>query len=259
MEAAFPSAGALLYATGDVTTGGEVYAYLCSAVLIAPDVVLTAGHCVASGWTSVTRYWYTPTADLRSLEFAPGFLPPGAVPVRGLVEHPDFQMPLEDGLASAADLSVYFLASPVPEARPARLLPRSMARALRAGAEVQIVGYGRRTVEPVPFPGGVRKARATSEITAVMRDEMRIGGDAPGQHKCHGDSGGPTFLHLGDRWYLVGITSRQFDDRRCAAGGIDTRVDAYAAWIAQVLQDGCEAIDADHRCRSSTDEGSDDT
>src|SRR5690242_16636923 len=64
----FPTAGALLYAMPAAwPADGVSYQFLCSAVLVAPDAVLTAGHCVASAWTPVTRYYFTRAASLDGL------------------------------------------------------------------------------------------------------------------------------------------------------------------------------------------------
>ena len=63
--------------------------------------------------------------------------------------------------------------------------------------------------------------------------EMAAGGNSV--DSCFGDSGGPLYLktEVGD--YLVGVTSRGYDDAIdfCGEGGIYTRADAVVDWIEE--------------------------
>jgi secreted trypsin-like serine protease len=62
---------------------------------------------------------------------------------------------------------------------------------------------------------------------------------------CKGDSGGPLYVQnaKGD-WLLAGATSRGTDisSTMCGDGGTYVRVDAYAAWIKSVLDEGKPAV-----------------
>ncbi len=73
---------------------------------------------------------------------------------------------------------------------------------------------------------------------------MQIGKGSPQPHKCHGDSGGPTYLTVNkgskhERTVLVGVTSHAYDDDDCLHGGVDTRIDPYLKWIKRTLQADC--------------------
>jgi secreted trypsin-like serine protease len=63
--------------------------------------------------------------------------------------------------------------------------------------------------------------------------ELGAGGD--GTDTCYGDSGGPIFLNTDSGDYLVGITSRGWDDVTvdCGQGGIYVRPDAVLAWLEE--------------------------
>jgi secreted trypsin-like serine protease len=55
---------------------------------------------------------------------------------------------------------------------------------------------------------------------------------------CRGDSGGPIFDLVEDRWRLIGLTSRKLPTARaaCGGGGICTHVGALAPWLDQQLE-----------------------
>ena len=57
--------------------------------------------------------------------------------------------------------------------------------------------------------------------------DFQVGGDASTSRKCHGDSGGPTYMKVqtqsAEKWRVVGITSHAYDESDCQKGGVDTR------------------------------------
>jgi len=73
---------------------------------------------------------------------------------------------------------------------------------------------------------------------------MQIGGDTETTRKCHGDSGGPTYLEVDtphdEASRVIGVTSHTYDAEDCNKGGVDTRVDAYLDWIDDELRAACE-------------------
>jgi hypothetical protein len=129
----------------------------------------------------------------------------------------------------------------------AGVVPEVLAReadqaALVVGATVAIAGYGRR--ELASEERGL-KAYARSFIGEVGAAELQIGDVAPVPQKCNGDSGGPSLLDVDDgrlpRARLVGVTSRAYDAiSGCERGGVDTRVDRYVPWIAEVMRAACD-------------------
>ncbi len=245
--AAGPAAavGALL-ATADDGRSHEG-AFMCSAVLVAPTVALTAAHCVAlveadaaeEGWQ--LDWWLTFADDVRRFDGPDPTLPPRTVAVRQAVVHPGFDAgrPIRSHTLDAAhDLAVLLLAEPAPVAA----VP--MARTPPEAAPVLIGGYGMRADDP-DAPGaapGLRLA-GPSRLFSVGSHELRVGrrlglgaSIPPGlAEKCGGDSGGPTFAETAAGWRVVGLTSRgHADDPGCAIAGIDTRVDVYAVWVDAV-------------------------
>ena len=58
---------------------------------------------------------------------------------------------------------------------------------------------------------------------------MQIGSGSETSRKCHGDSGGPTYMDVTTtsdvKQRVIGVTSHAYDESDCAKGGIDTRID----------------------------------
>jgi len=196
----------------------------CSGTLIAPDVVLTAGHCIG----------------IRPVEVVVGtidFAAPGgggqAIAVRSATAYPDWQ--------HTYDVGVLVLE------HPAGAMPRTIASTctaeadLVAGAKVEVVGFGLTTKSGTGDNSRLHQAKlvvtdptctsaAGCAPAVAPGGEFAAGGD--GTDACFGDSGGP--IYLDDA--LVGVVSRGLSEpgNPCGNGGIYVRADAVASWIEKV-------------------------
>ena len=238
----FTSAGAILVGAHDDELSLEPsrYSMLCTGTLIAPDVILTAGHCQR---TPGTHYYFTLALDVTSLQASPEMPPEPLYEVAAWVRHPDFGTPPGPGLGLVNDVSLAFLTEPLYDVEPATVLTPDLAEEfLKVGTPVSIVGYGMRT-DPVRHPGvrdaGI-KAQAESVISEVSEWEMKIGDNYPVAQKCYGDSGGPSYMKTDMGTVIVGVTSRSYRGTGCSRGGIDERVDALYDWIAGTMQEACD-------------------
>lgn len=237
-EADYPATGALLVVAG----GGLFGQVVCTGTLIAPDVVLTAAHCTLdpTGGAITLEYYFSFSLDVSAFGQSTTQLPPRTTKARSLAPHPDFDIngtmqPL--GLGDFKDIGLIFLDAPVTDVDPAPLA--EAGQPLVVGDPVQITGYGVRTANGME--AGI-KYQANTWINEVGAAEMQIGDLPPTPQKCHGDSGGPTYLEpsAGAPLVIIGVTSRAYDQSDCERGGVDTRVETHLEWIAATMAAACQ-------------------
>jgi Trypsin len=274
--------------TSQLLGDGRLRSPSCTGTLIAPDVVLAAAHCVDrellaqqfGGLAEIEAlaFYISFQADVRAvsgegLGGAPGDLPSDAVDVVGTVAHPDFFLDENSlgGLGQANDVSLIFLATPVTRVAPMAIMRPADAAAITEGATVRIAGWGQQ--EPSsgdPFDpanadivAGVKQC-GEAFINEVGEYEIQVGAGLETTRKCHGDSGGPTYLTLaGGQTRVIGVTSRAYSTADCDEGGVDMRVDAYADWIdaemavacTSELRIGCDVVPAEGEGEGEEGEG----
>jgi len=195
----------------------------CSGTLIAPEVVLTAAHCVDTISPTLLEVFFGNHVD-----------DPGER--REVVEvmpHPLYE---EDLIRY--DLGLVRLASPAPaDATPIPYLPVNLALTTADEGElVDFVGFGRTE----DMTSGL-KLIATGAMTRICDGPAQCTWNnapvAPAAFAysmvdggpCKGDSGGPAFVVRGNQEYVAGVTS--YGDEDCTFYGVSTRPTSYAAWI----------------------------
>jgi hypothetical protein len=224
--------------------GSGVWFQGCSGTLIAPYIFLTAGHCTAWAGSLGT------TGDTHvRVNFAPNALDFDDTDtyreVEAVMTHPDFAWwPASD----RHDVGVLILKEPVLDRTPAELPELGLLdllkkqKKLRQGSEEQdfvVVGYGGTLDWPPPqMTYEDQRQYAESEYQALLPAWLRMsqnqatgdGGTGPG------DSGGPAFLTVGEKEYLVGITS--WGDVPCVSAGFNYRTDIPQTQIFLALVQG---------------------
>jgi len=192
-----PYVGFLLFYAPDAE-GNIVPQWTCSGSLIAPKVVLTAGHCT-DGATKA-QVWFA--SDI----FQTGF-PTGGVESAAIHTHPDFSWDWQGALGwNAVDSGIVILQDEVTDKGYAVLPEVGQVDRLRMKADVDIVGYGGQFKLKISGPpygrwvaNGMRYYAPSQIVASENRNSdmwLRLTAN-PGQGKggtCFGDSGGPDLL-----------------------------------------------------------------
>ncbi len=197
----------------------------CTGVLVAPDVVLTAGHCIGGIQTVKLD-----AADYRDKG--------EEIEVVDTIEHTNSW--------NTFDAAVLILAE------EARTEPRIIATDCLLedhyadGASVTMTGWGAKDQNGVQYDTLLR-AGTTQVVDHDCSDinkgcnsqvspggELRAGGN--GADACFGDSGGPLYLHTPSGDFLIGLTSRGYTQStvNCGEGTIYVRADAILDWVENV-------------------------
>jgi V8-like Glu-specific endopeptidase len=243
-----PTPQGLYPATGALMTAMQ---FSCTGTLIAPQAVLTAGHCLDPQFLGGTIPGFTLALNANAVD-------PEQIH-QGLAAHPHPEFSLGAG-GITHDIGVLLLKTPITDVDPATLPTAEEGRALVAGMDLHISGYGVTSVNQMD--AGV-KHHATTYLKEVHATELWVGGSGAPQN-CNGDSGGPAYADLaGDgSLRIVGVVSG--GPPACDQGGVDTRVDAYVDWIHEVVGDcsdgpscrdgdGDGVLDADDVCPDQPD------
>lgn len=241
--------------------------WVCTGTLIAPKVVLTAGHCVEGGNSDKTGWSFKvffgvdrenpkstdETIDVKAFHFPQmyrDFLdsmknsdpsdPLGSQstsdPAEG--EENDDSAASEDEGDSAltsgvddadGDIAVLIL----KEASKAKPIPwnRRAVDDSIAGHSARIVGYG--LTAPRESGGtNVVKKEAKIVISDISKGTIGV---APGpDNPCHGDSGGPMLLKQKGVDTVMAVGHVGFSET-CVEGGNYTRTDRYADFIQKYV------------------------
>jgi len=220
---------------------GNVPAWRCSGALIAPDVVLTAGHCTDGAVAA--RVWFDEDMTYDNVPFP---LYPFGGPGSGAIEgtpytNPDFcseENPYGGGNGLPAfsyrDVGVVVLDEPVYMDEMAALPEAGVVDTLKNKTDVDLVGYGVQYKEGTGIPPYYRwtgprvRLYAPSEFVSgkfvhsaeYMRLSMNPGGGTGGT--CFGDSGGPDLL-AGTNTVLA--VNSYVTNANCTGVGYSSRVD----------------------------------
>jgi hypothetical protein len=194
--------------------------WICSGVLVAPKVILTARHCVRDEEGDLTPV----PQGAHKVSFHSGYSddPHVFATTTGYATLPG---PKND---FGTDVAVLFLTNDAPAS--IKPIPVSVyPGALHVNQALRLVGFGDTGVGDVNSAGVKRVGMTTISFLA----EQRVDHVLNPAGTCHGDSGGPQFVTLGNTEVVAGITSN--GENGCLAAHDAVRIDAHIDFLKQYM------------------------
>jgi hypothetical protein len=201
----------------------------CTNTLVAPSVIMSAGHCYEAGNNTHLPVAFgenfnepSTTAQVDKCYLDPGYT--GSV-----------------GQPSGTDISFCTLKQPITDVPITPILMGCETSILKQGQDVVLVGFGATSAN-----GGEdgRKRFVHVTVDAVQGGTIVVGNASSGA--CFGDSGGPAFVKLADgTWRVFGATSAG-TGQPCRSGSVYTLLHPIVPWLEQTAAvDVTPCFDAD--------------
>jgi len=220
------------------TTVAVMNAGLCTGTLIAPDLVLTAAHCVSASLLGVSSQEQVTNQTQVVLDTDNVFDGSGrAIRAAETIPNPGFSI----NALGDNDIALIRLQTPVTDRQPTPI--NRIREDANVGIAVTQVGYGVSQVgtqQAGRLFSVLNKATTSCSPFGASDANLLCFSQVDGTGKCEGDSGGPSFATINGIQRVVGVTS--FGDQNCSQFGADTRVDAELDFLyshAPALQ--CQA------------------
>jgi secreted trypsin-like serine protease len=195
----------------------------CSGALIAPDLVLSAAHCVMPG------------ADYR-IVLVDAQRQPQLREVKRVASHPQFNVQGILAHRASADVALLQLAEPLKARSPA---PSAVPlEPIAAGTRFTVAGIGVTRRGDGKSGGTIRAARLVASgqpgRLQIRLVDPATNNTTEGLGACTGDSGAPVFEDQNGRAVIIGVVSWSTGAQNSAGcGGLTgvTPLTSYRDWI----------------------------
>ncbi|MBN2359128.1 MAG: trypsin-like serine protease [Deltaproteobacteria bacterium] len=193
----------------------------CTGTLIAPQVVVSAAHCVGA---AVTHLDFAIGPDSAS--------PSAVIPIKKVLANPNYNNSSYN-ITARADVAVYILKNPATQYFSAiEPIPfNDSALSDLRGKQVQNVGYGVTS----PYSSSNTRRYWTAETVAeVSSYDFTTYFEQNNSGTCNGDSGGPSLYQVDGELRVVATVS--WGDSQCQDEGHYALASYNAAWISQQIE-----------------------
>ncbi len=225
---------------------GRQMSGVCTGSLIAPNVVLTAAHCmVLSKGSKLVAFlvMFDRSLDTIMEEISNKDLTHVRI-INKVVRHEAFM----NGRDTNNDIGLLGFQGQIPaDFKLAHMASSQLARTLRAGTDVTLAGFGvsdyKKDNSTGQFVGSgdglLRQINGIKVLSLTTTGQEITLDQSQGRGACHGDSGGPAYIvdQVTKQNILVGVTSRGTSaEGSCGGQAIYTGVMGYSQWIADSLK-----------------------
>ncbi len=209
---------------------------ICTATLIAKDVILTAGHCIKD----VAEVFLKIPLESLIARLRVGFGLPRVtkesdsqvtfLKVKKVLVHPNYESEMVKKAKSVAmpDLTVILLDGEAPAGYEPVALGTDI-NLIEKGANITLAGYGYTSGSEFTLPTQLMKVDVSitePKMTSAQFSYTTV----DGKTACMGDSGGPAYMKgKNGEFFVVGVTS--WGDSSCSRYGVYTNVPAFSDFI----------------------------